>query len=224
MDLQYTVIYSDRKTLNITVERDRSVVVRAPRNTPPEKIAEIVESKKLWLYEKINHQQKYQPPGVSKEFVSGESILYLGKQYKLDVVNTGQEGIRFNHKFTISKSAQPVAARLFKEWYIQKAKEKIIPKVKHYARQLGVTYNKVLISDLKYRWGSCTPKDNLNFNWRLIKAPMFVLEYIVVHELAHLLESNHTPRFWNIVSIQIPQYQKAKEWLKEHGELLEEEL
>jgi len=224
MDLQYTVIYSDRKTLNITVERDRSVVVRAPRNTPPEKIAEIVESKKLWLYEKINHRQKYQPPGASKEFVSGESILYLGKQYKLDVVNTRQEGIRFNHKFTISKSAQPFAAQLFKDWYIQKAKEKIIPKVSHYARQLGVTCNKVLISDLKYRWGSCTPKDNLNFNWRLIKAPMFVLEYIVVHELAHLLESNHTPRFWNIVSIQIPHYQKAKEWLKEHGELLEEEL
>jgi len=224
MDLQYTVIYSDRKTLNITVERDRSVVVRAPRNTPPEKIAEIIKSKKLWLYEKINHRQKYQPPGASKEFVSGESILYLGKQYKLDVVNTEQEGIHFNHKFTISKFVQPVAARLFKEWYMKKAKEKIIPRVNHYARQLGVTYNKVLISDLKYRWGSCTPKDNLNFNWRLIKAPMFVLEYIVVHELAHLLESNHTSRFWNIVSIQIPQYQKAKEWLKEHGELLDEEL
>lgn len=89
---------------------------------------------------------------------------------------------------------------------------------------LNLGYNKVMISDLKYRWGSCTPKNNLNFNWRLIKAPMFVIEYVIVHELAHFLESNHTLRFWNIVSVQVPHYQKAKGWLKEHGDLLEQDL
>ena len=224
MKLDYTVIYSDRKTVNISVERDRSVVVRAPRHTTPEKIKRIIEAKKLWLFEKIRHKQKYNPNIEPKEFVSGESILYLGKSYRLDVVSSDQKGIRFNNKFIIAKSSQPIASQLFKEWYVQKAREKILPKVQAYAKSLGVTYNNVMISDLKYRWGSCTPKNNLNFNWRLIKAPMFVIEYVIVHELAHFLESNHTPRFWNIVFIQVPHYQKAKEWLKEHGDLLEQDL
>ncbi len=78
-----------------------------------------------------------------------------------------------------------------------------------------------MVSDLKYRWGSCTPKDNLNFNWKLIKAPMLVIDYVIVHELAHFLEHNHTSTFWNIVNTQVPYHFKAKRWLKEHGEILE---
>ena len=87
---------------------------------------------------------------------------------------------------------------------------------------MGVRYNDILISDLKYRWGSCTPKNNLNFNWRLIKAPMRVIEYIIVHELTHLLEPNHTADFWAIVRNQLPDYLKSKEWLKRAVSLLEE--
>ena len=85
-------------------------------------------------------------------------------------------------------------------------------------------YKEAKIGDSKLRWGSCTPNDNVIFNWRLIKAPMFVIDYVIVHELAHLLESNHTPRFWNIVKAQIADTEKAKEWLKAHGAELEEEL
>ncbi|MDR0865234.1 MAG: M48 family metallopeptidase, partial [Candidatus Symbiothrix sp.] len=81
--------------------------------------------------------------------------------------------------------------------------------------------NECKISEMKYRWGSCTPQNNLNFNWRIVKAPLFVIRYIVVHELTHLIESNHTPTFWNILSIQVPDYQKAKDWLKTNGHLLE---
>ncbi len=80
---------------------------------------------------------------------------------------------------------------------IKKALEKILPREEKHAANLRVRYNKVSSSELKYRWGSCTPKENINFNWKLIKAPMFVIDYVVVHELAHFLESNHTPRFWN---------------------------
>ncbi|HEX3036731.1 MAG TPA: SprT family zinc-dependent metalloprotease [Thermodesulfobacteriota bacterium] len=222
--MDYKIVYSDRKTLNITVERDRSIIVRAPKNTSIEKIEQVIKSKKLWLYEKTNHKQKYDLKSKSKEFISGESILYLGRHYRLDVVKDYRNGIYFDNKFTISKSSRPFASRLLREWYLQKAKEKIIPKAEFFAKQLGVKYNKILISNLKYRWGSCTAKDNLNFNWRLIKAPMFVIEYIIVHELAHLIEGNHTPQFWSIVSVQVPKYKKAREWLKEHGDLLESDL
>lgn len=224
MELNYTIVYSKRKTLNITVERDRSVIVRAPEGTDPQKIRHAVESKRLWIYEKIRHPQKYSgiphPPG--KELVSGESMLYLGRNYRIDIVEGDYEGVRFANKFILSKTTLSCARQWFRDWYIAKAREKITPKVKYHAKNMGVEFNKVLISDLKYRWGSCTPKDNLNFNWRLIKAPMFVIDYVIVHELAHLMESNHTAQFWNIIEAQLPGSQKAKDWLKEHGAIVEE--
>lgn len=222
MNLEYSVIYSSRKTLTITVERDRSVIVRAPDGTPREQIDAIVEKKKIWLYEKTRHVQKHDQPRKEKEFVSGASILYLGKSYRLEAISEDFGGILFDNKFLISKSSIPQAPALLRAWYIQKAGEKITPQVKFYAKHLGVSFNNILISDLKYRWGSCTPRNNLNFNWRLIKAPMRVVEYVIVHELAHLLEPNHTAHFWAIVKTQLPDYLKAKEWLKQSGALLEE--
>ncbi len=89
---------------------------------------------------------------------------------------------------------------------------------------MGVAYDRIMISDLKVRWASCTPKNNLNFNWRIVKAPAFVIDYLIVHELAHLLEPNHTDRFWTIVAVQIPHFATAKDWLREHGAALEEDL
>jgi len=222
MNLEYSIIYSERKTLTITVERDRSVIVRAPNGTTPERIEKEIQKKKLWLYEKVKHSQKYDLPIKEKEFISGATILYLGKQYKLEVVSEPFDGILFDNKFLISKSSTNKSSGLFKEWYIEKAKQKIVPQAEDYAKHLGANFNRILISDLKYRWGSCTPKNNLNFNWRLIKAPMRVIEYVIVHELAHLLEPNHTDRFWGIIKNQLPDYLKSKEWLKEHGSLLEE--
>ncbi|MCK9363349.1 MAG: DUF45 domain-containing protein [Syntrophales bacterium] len=92
------------------------------------------------------------------------------------------------------------------------------------ARELGVNVAGIKIKDSRYRWGSCTVKNNVGFNWRLIKAPMFVIDYVIVHELAHLIETNHTPRFWNVVRTQAPMMDKAKVWLKENGQLLEDAI
>ena len=89
---------------------------------------------------------------------------------------------------------------------------------------MGAAYNAIMISDMQYRWGSCTPANTLNFNWRLIKAPMHVVDYVVVHELAHILEHNHSPRFWQLVKTQIPYFETSKNWLKTHGECLEDEF
>ena len=224
MQIDYSIQYSNRKTLSIIVERDRSVVVRAPLNTSKEVIEKEIGKRKFLLFQKINHSQKYETPKPRKEFVSGESILFLGKHHKIEVVHEEINGIRVDRKVYVSKSNQEKAHLLFKEWYFKQAEENIIPKVKFHARNLGVKYNAIKILDLKYRWGSCTPKDNINLNWRLIKAPVSVIDYIIVHELTHLIEPNHTPKFWNIVSVQLPHYNKAKDWLKDNGALLETEF
>jgi len=226
MDLIYKTIFTKRKKLAITVERDSSIVVHAPIGTSEEKIRDILESKKLWLYEKTRHSQKYKTPpqAPGKELVSGESMPYLGKNYQLEVVDTEFENIQFSLKFIVTKTKDTDPRALFKKWYIKKANEKISVRVKEHAKKLGVEYNEIKISDVKYRWGSCTPNNNLIFNWRLIKAPMYVIDYIIVHELTHLIEANHTPIFWTIVKTNVPHYEKSKAWLKDHGDFLEQEL
>ncbi len=221
MDIEYLIKYSSRKTLNITVERDRQIVVHAPANLREDKIREIVNSKKDWIIEKLLHVQKYPIVASTKEFVSGESLMYLGKNYQLLIVDNDVEGIKFDKQFIISKENQTKANELFKQWYKKQSIKIIQPLAIEYAKNLGVQFNECKISEMKYRWGSCTLKNNINFNWRIIKAPMFVIRYLVVHELIHLIESNHTPIFWNILSIQVPDYQKAKDWLKVNGHLLE---
>lgn len=220
MDIKYDLIYSDRKTIGISVERDKNIVIRAPEKITEKEIEDFIERKKYWIYTKLKHPQKYQKI-AKKEFISGASILYLGKHYKLDVVKHHLDEIKFENKFIISKDNQSKARDLFKKWYIKKAEEKIIPQVKHFANNLGVQYNSIKIKEFKYRWGSCTSNNNLNFNWRLIKAPLPVINYVIVHELSHLIEPNHTQLFWNKVKTQVPRFSKAKEWLKNNGNFLE---
>lgn len=227
MELTYTIRRSDkRRKLTITVERDRSVVVHAPRDASEETIRRVLEAKKQWLYEKTRHPQKYQglphPPG--KELVSGESALYLGRQYRIDIVDDDSSEIRFTHRFLVPASRVARRRSVLRDWYIARAHEKILPRIERHARQLGVVFKQAKIVDTRYRWGSCTVKNNVNFNWRLIKAPMFVIDYVIVHELAHLLEANHTPRFWNIVRTHVPKMEKARIWLNVNGQLLENEL
>jgi predicted metal-dependent hydrolase len=227
MELAYTIKRSfNRKQLTITVERDRTVVVHAPAGTSEEKIREVVEKKRQWIYQKTRHSQKYSglphPPG--KELVNGESTLYLGRQYQIEIVDEVLAEIRFERRFLIPASFSKDRKAVLRQWYIDKASEKILPRVKKFAEELGVEFGRAKIVDNRYRWGSCTTKDNVNFNWRLIKAPMYVVDYVIVHEITHLLEANHTPRFWNIVRAQLPKIEKAKKWLMEYGQILEQDI
>lgn len=227
MKFDYTIQKSvKRRKLTITVERDRRVVIHAPDGTSDETIQKVVESKRQWIHDKISHSQKYQdlPHAPGKELVSGESALYLGRQYRIEVVKSGLSKIQFSRCFLLPAAQGKQRTAALREWYIEKAKEKLVPRVKHHAHELGVDVAEIKIVDNRYRWGSCTLHDNVNLNWRLIKAPMFVIDYVIIHELAHLIEANHTSRFWNIIRAQSPTMEAAKAWLKEHGQLLEQQI
>jgi predicted metal-dependent hydrolase len=226
-DMNYKIVRSPkRKTLTITVERDRAIVVHAPQSTSEETVHRLVDTKRQWIFEKLHHTQKYQdrihPPG--KEVVNGESAPYLGRDYRIEIAETKSGEVELSRVFMVPVSHQSKRRNALKAWYTARAKETILPRVEQAARELGVTFKAAKIVDNQYRWGSCTVNSSVNFNWRLIKAPMFVIDYVVVHELAHLLENNHTPRFWNIVRANSPTMAKAKTWLKEHGQILEEEV
>jgi len=186
----------------------------------------IVDAKRQWLFEKLHHQQKYQirphPPG--KEVVNGESAPYLGREYRIEIADTVSGEIEFSRRFLVPATHQSKRREVLRGWYIARANEKILPRVEQRARELGVKFAAAKIVDNRYRWGSCTVNDNVCFNWRLIKAPMFVIDYVIVHELAHLIESNHTSKFWSIIRANSPTMAKAKTWLKESGQVLEQEL
>ncbi|MBU1821969.1 MAG: M48 family metallopeptidase [Bacteroidetes bacterium] len=220
--MEYTVHYSSRrKNIRITIERDRSVIVYAPEGTSEAMIERAVIGQRTTILRRINHPQKYPSPRPVSEFISGESLLFLGRTYPLTVTREPIEGVRFDEHFYISQAKQQQANELLRNWYQQQAREWLTPRIELYANRLGVEYKKIRVTNLRFRWGSCTSQNNLHFNWRLIKAPMRVVEYIIVHELAHLLEPNHTPAFWNIIAVQLPDYEKAKGWLKLYGHLLE---
>lgn len=217
----YQLIHSHRKTIGLPIERDNQLVVCAPEGTTSAQIDAVLARKALWLYRQRRRLQRYPAEPPRKEFVTGETLLYLGRHYRLEVVDEPLYGVRFCGKFQISRSQKAEAAGMFRRWYEDHARRRLTICARVYARQLGVSFNRLLVSDLKYRWGSCTPQNNLNFNWRIIKAPAFVLDYLVVHELAHLLEPNHSRRFWPIVAVQVPRCEEAKAWLKHNGGLLE---
>src|SRR5439155_4158818 len=132
----------------------------------------------------------------------------------------GEDKVQFSGRFLVSGDTKAKCRERLRSWFIDQAKEKILPRVSIKAKQLGVTFSHAKIVENRYRWGSCTVRNNVNLNWRLIKAPMFVIEYVIAHELAHLIEPNHTARFWNIIRAISPAVERAKTWLRENGEVL----
>jgi predicted metal-dependent hydrolase len=226
MEHNYTIVYSNRRTVGISVERNGSVIVRAPEGTSDEELDRLVSSRKRWISEKVNHPQKYRaknpPPG--KELVSGESMLYLGRNYRVEITESCSNQIEFDQKFIVPRSIVDRGREEFRNWYKLTAEQNLVPRVLDWARRLGVEPGRVKVADVQYRWGSCTPAGNVSLNWRLIKAPISVADYVIVHELAHLLEANHGERFWSVVRSQIPRVDASRAWLREHGQLLEQDL
>jgi len=220
MEIAYKTVFSEkRKTISLIVERDKQIIVHAPLNTPDETIEKAVNSKKFWLYKKLNYTKKEVVRTLQKEYVNGESFLYLGRNYLLEFVESEEE-IQFLNRFYLSKGSKPKAKQLLEQWYRAKAKEKIDSIIKEFALKMGVSYKSVKFTKMQYQWGSCSIDRSININYNLIKAPRFVINYVVVHELAHIIELNHSAEFWSIVKTQLPQYEQAKVWLVDNGDRL----
>lgn len=214
MTMRYEITRSNRKTIALKILPSGELEVVVPMETSDDTIENIISRKKFWLYKTVNKTKEKASKALKKEFISGELFWYLGRRYRLDITQCEHRGLKFFHnKFVLNVDDKEGAEALFKEFYRQKAKEKLEAQVKKYAKQMGVKYKEFKILDMKKRWGSCTNEGNIILNFQLIKAPMYVIDYVIVHELAHLIEYNHSPRFWNIVKTQISDYEEHKKWL-----------
>lgn len=221
----HKIIRSKRRTVGLQVTHDAQLIVRVPPQMPIETIQALVRQKLPWILRKQSFARAHYLPAETKAFISGERFPYLGETYELCVVPGDYGSVAFDGKnFLLREGCIPLARWLFHDWYRDKAIEHFKDRVQHYAGRAGTRYAGVGISNALGRWGSCSAKGVLNFSWRLMMAPRDVVDYVVVHEVAHLKEMNHSKRFWKKVEGLAPDYLLAKRWLELHHRLLQEGL
>lgn len=214
---------SRRKTASIRVE-EGAVSVVVPTSTSIEKIDQLLESKRLWIKEKMALQRDL-APASGKQFVSGEAFSYLGRNYRLKVIQGPFVPVKLLQGQLVAQTPEGsqqshMIRNALVRWYKRQATQKIQEKVRRYAPMVGVEPSGVAIKAFKSRWGSCTAKGELEFNWRIMFAPNRMVDYVVVHELCHLIHHDHSPEFWLEVQRVMPDYLDCRNWLKENSDRL----
>ncbi|MGO1500564.1 MAG: M48 family metallopeptidase [Marinobacter sp.] len=212
-----------RKSADIRVEKG-AVSIVVPVSTSVEKIDQLLITKRQWIKEKIALQQGLNPAST-KQYVSGEAFPYLGRNYRLKVEEGNFAPVKLlNGRLVVTLpngTEQPHMIRnALVRWYKRKAAQKLAEKVERFAPIVGVEPAGVGIRTFKSRWGSCTAKGKLEFNWQIMMAPNRMVDYVVIHELCHLIRHDHSPEFWREVARVMPEYQRCREWLRENASTL----
>lgn len=213
------IIRSKRRTIALVVETDGSVTVRAPLRASDRLILQFVEKHAGWV-EKKNAEMRAVVPFSPKQYLPGESFLYLGQAYPLEIVKDQKRKLVLEDGFRLADSVQTAAEMVFQDWYRQQASRMIRARVAFFAERHQFNYKKIRISSARTRWGSCSSKGTLSFSWRLILTPPEVIDYVVVHELAHTVHHNHSKRFWKLVEKLLPDYRERQKRLKQFGQLV----
>ena len=217
-DIEVEVKKSKRKTMSIFVERDGTVSALVPDNLSDTEIQQVLEAKEYQINKHLAEWKVLNYNKIEREYVNGQSYLYLGRNYRLRLVDDENQGILFNDGyFELSKNKLEKAKELFKDFYKKKLEVKIQPMVKTHLKRMGLLANGIKVMELQNRWGSCSAKGNLNFHWKCAMAPLDVINYIAAHEVVHLKHPNHSNDFWNDLDKLIPNYQRHIDWLREHG-------
>ncbi len=211
------IVRSHRSSIGIRITQDGKIVVSAPHLMPNFFIERFLDEKKDWITKSLSKVQAH-PKVTSRKYGEGEEFLYLGKPYKLRLGNFKE--IAITHELQFPVGLQFRAQKELTNWYVRQAREKISQRVAYHSAQMQTSYKSIFFSDTSSKWGTCTPDNRLQFNWRLIMAPLMVLDYVVIHELAHTTEKNHSRDFWNIVRRYTPAYRQHREWLNKNATLL----
>jgi hypothetical protein len=225
MTIQYTLKRSKKrkKTISLQISPNAQLTVYAPYYTPVAEISRFLEEKQNWIDKSIRKQLAIRPEDNKKEYSTGEEFYYLGQTYPLEAYFEPLENqgvIFWNNRFFIN-SPENTAMRkhCFECWYRKKALTHMTARVEHFSRILNLMPRGVRITQARQRWGSCSSDNALAFSFRLIMAPPDVIDYVVIHELMHLRQKNHSSKFWQLVIEAMPQYQTHRRWLRDHEHL-----
>jgi hypothetical protein len=221
--IEFDVVFRNRKTLTIEIEAPNSITVIAPHGKSEDEILKTVKGKSKWIVQKLFEIKEMEYRKRNWEYVNGESFIYMGRNYSLQIVV--DETVRMPEaKLTRGKFVVSVQNKDFDQirlalenWYKDKAKEKIKERVDYYQSHFDHKPKRVVIKDQQKRWGSCTKDHQLLFNWKCVMAPSPVLDYIVVHEMCHMVHMNHSNEFWHLLKRILPDYEQRKSWLRDNG-------
>jgi len=228
--IPYEVDWSpDRDSLGLTINNSQDLTVKAPTRSNCSDIEEFLDRKKNWIIEKRSEVEDIKKKPLEKEFKSGEKLLYKGRRYRLKVEETDVENPKLEKKsgkfFLKSpkelkgKNRQKKIKKAVKNWYKEEAYSSLSSRVDRFANKVGVNPSELSIKELSREWGNVKDKE-IVLSWRAILAPVKIQDYLIVHELAHLKEGNHSNRFWNIIGSILPDYEERKNWLRVNGPIL----
>ena len=216
------IIHSCRKTIMLQVCDDATLIVKAPLGVGNNIIEKMVLKHSKWWEKKKKEVLSRDIKFTQKKFANGEIFYYLGQLYQLKIIQTEKltNPLTLHGKYFYLRKGIANPREIFIAWYKQAALEVICQRVVCKSKKKGFKYSQIKISSAQKRWASCSQQGNLNFSWRLVMAPLQVIDYVIIHELVHLIEKNHSRTFWNKVRMLMPEYKKQQNWLKEKGYLL----
>lgn len=218
---------SRRRTLALSVTPTAQVRVLAPHFLPESEIRRFIQEKSAWVLRKVEESRAHQQFLAARQYRDGQEFLFLGKAYPLHILSQerGRPVIEFDGRAWLvrvfPREAQEIAEKkikkLFLEWYKEQARELFPGRIFHYARLMQLDPAKIAVKTQKRSWGSCSHRNrSINLNWQLVMAPLEVIDYVVVHELAHLIQPNHSRNFWQEVAKVFPDYPARKQWLNKN--------
>lgn len=226
--IPYKLIRSKSKYVRITISGNE-MKVSAPKGVALIDIERILEKKSKWIMEKYLKNIELKESGNNKSIENFKSIFFKGEKIHVKITKSEKERIKvllnkdgieiFIPNDLSNLQKEEYIKEAIKKYYTEIAKKDVEKWVKYYSNIIGVTYNSLRIKDQKTRWGSCSSKKNLNFNWRLIMFPQWIMNYVIIHELCHLVHLNHSERYWNLVGSYMPNFKEAHKWLKENGKI-----
>lgn len=216
-DITYSLTQTNRKTMSIYVEPQGNITVRAPSTIDIHRINSILDMKSYWIHKAIAEVKELNKTKVNRSLVNGEGYLYMGKSHRLKIEKDLRSPLSLKQGFfMLSENQGHKAKEHFTNFYKTKGKQHITERVNYFKKKIGVEPQAVRIIELRNRWASKS-KTGLNFHWKVMLAPATVIDYIIVHELAHLRKAQHSPQFWEIVESVLPDYLERREWLKVNG-------
>jgi predicted metal-dependent hydrolase len=204
-----------RKTVGLTVDRASQLVVHAPADADRNELQSWAGTKLLWVHRKLAIKRELEAKVRSPEYLTGESFSYLGRQYRLRIVAHQDEPLHFGpHGFRLRTDARAKALDYFHRWYASVGTVWVQERVQTLTRKIGAEPFEVEIRDLGFRWGSCTQAGKIFINWKLLQLPVRLADYVISHELAHLVVHDHGPEFWALLDRSMPDWKKRQEELR----------
>lgn len=215
-----TLIRSHRKSFALEITEDARLIVRAPRIAGRSAIERLILEKFDWISRKQREAQERLLAKQPRQFRNGEHFFYLGEKIPLRIEYASNRTLALRDEFHLSGKALADPASAFEAWYRNAARLYMTARTAFYAENEGLSGYTIRISGAKKRWGSCSSNRVLSFSWRLVMAPPEIIDYVIVHELAHLVHMNHSRNFWGLVAEMYPDFRSAKTWLKTNGHTL----